>query len=217
MFNDRYYLVMVPAGCLLLAVAARPRGLVLHVGSIALLAALGWFALGGAYAYQRGLSTVIGIRNALLMNGVPRSALDAGYPLNGNDLYREAPPGERETHATEAGIPLITSLVLQQYTIAVEPLPDTVILKRFEWPGLWGIGQRPVYLLKRIVTTLQSVPSSLTARHRNAPGNRLPSRAVLLPRAIIVRLALMGLMMLAPTALVLGTFGLVPSPAFRRS
>ncbi|MGO9059081.1 MAG: glycosyltransferase family 39 protein [Candidatus Binataceae bacterium] len=208
MFNDRYYLAMLPAGCLLLAVARRPQGLASRVTSLALLAVVGWFALGGAYAQQRGLDTVIMVRDALLNDGVPRSAIDAGYPLNGNDLYRDARPGERETLSTEAGIPLITSKELSQYTIAAAPVSGTVILRRFGWPGSWGFGRRPLYLLKRIAATrLPSGPSDIAGRPGALPSHTVPPGAP--PFVLIfVRLAAMGLMMLAPLALVLTTFGM---------
>jgi len=212
MFNDRYYLTMLPAGCLLLAMARRPQGLAARVTSLALLAVLGWFALGGAYAQQRGLDAVIKVRDTLLNDGVPRIAIDAGYPLNGNDLYRDAPTGQRETSASEAGIPLITSKDLVQYTIAAAPVLGTMILKRFGWPGSWGFGRRPLYLLERIAATrLPSGPCNAGAGPGGPPRHSVPSSAP--PRFVLifVRLAAMGLMMLAPLALVLTTFGAMPS------
>jgi hypothetical protein len=214
LFNDRYYLTMLPAGCLLLAVSPRSHGLGARVTSLTMMALLGWFALGGVYAQQRGLAAVIGVRDTLINGGVPRNALDAGYPLNGHDLYREAPSGQRETVASEAGIPLITSLDLKQYTIAAAPISGTMIVKRFGWPGTWGLGQRPLYLLKGVAAALPSGPSTVSAggppADRKAPKSP-PSRPL-----VAVRLVAIALMMLAPLALTLITFGQIPSFIFDR-
>jgi len=40
-------------------------------------------SLGGTYAYQRGMQVILTTRNELEREGVPRSAIDAGYVLNG--------------------------------------------------------------------------------------------------------------------------------------
>ena len=70
--------------------------------------AMGLLSLGGTYAYQRGMAVVLATRNELEHQGVPRSAIDAGYALNGEDLYRYPKHGI-EAMELEAGIPMITS------------------------------------------------------------------------------------------------------------
>ena len=149
MFNDRYYLVLVPAGCLVMAVSPRPRSTLAQAGSWALLTGLGWIAIAGVYDQHRGLTAIVAARDALLIEGVPRSAIDAGYPLNGNDLYRDPQPGQLETRELESGIPMITSAEIKQYAIARAPVPGTVVVKTFTWPGEFGFGERKLYVLKK--------------------------------------------------------------------
>ena len=148
LFNDRYYLVLLPAGCLLLALAPYRYGAMSGALSVVMLAVMGWFAAAGVYDQQRGLEAVISVRDALLHDGIARGAIDAGYPLNGSDLYRDPQPGQTETFALEAGIPPITTMKLKPYTIAAAPLSDSVIVQRFQWPGVLGFGRRTLYLLK---------------------------------------------------------------------
>ncbi len=223
LYNDRYYLVMLPAGCLLLAIAPRPRAIAARAVTVAMLAAMGWFAAAGVYDQQRGLNAVIAARDALIKQGIPRSAIDAGYPLNGSDLYRDPAPGHQETFALEAGIPLITSSELKPYTIAVAPLPGGAILKRFQWPGVLGLGHRTLYLLKTTPSTAASapVPDSLAVKHP------VPSRADLSARPaltlILMRLAAMALIALTPLLAVAACFlrpqlssDSVPSPCPKR-
>ncbi len=205
LFNDRYYLAMLPAGCLLLAAAPPPSGVLPRVAGLLMLAVLGWFAIAGVYDQQRGLEAVMAARDALLHDGVPRSAIDAGYPLNGHDLYRDPEPGQRETRRTEAGIPLITSLEIKQYTIAAVPIPGTAISRRFAWPGVLGLGSRDLYLLKNIAPQLPAGSNVLRLRTANLPGHTEHSAQPSTMLAI-ARLAAMALMMLAPLIAVLAAF-----------
>jgi hypothetical protein len=146
-FADRYYLLLVPAGCLLLALAPLPRARGPVVVAAAMTAVMGLLSLGGTYAYQRGAQAVLEARDALLASGVPRAAIDAGYPLNGQDLYRY-PQGRPDTFADERDIPMITSRQLSLYTIAAAPVAGTEVVRRFSWPGPFGLGARPLYVLR---------------------------------------------------------------------
>ncbi|MGB7469540.1 MAG: hypothetical protein WBW58_09215, partial [Candidatus Acidiferrum sp.] len=108
----------------------------------------GLMSLGGTYAYQRGMAAILATRNELERKGVPRSAIDAGYALNGEDLYRYPKHGI-DTMKLEAGIPMITSEQLDEYTIASKPLDGTQVVRRLEWPGAFGLGHRYFYLVKK--------------------------------------------------------------------
>jgi hypothetical protein len=195
-YNDRYYLVMVPAGCLLLALAPAPRGLASGALAAVMLAVLGWFAAAGVYDQQRGLEVVMAARDSLIHQGVPRTAIDAGYPLNGNDLYRDPKPGEQETFTLEAGIPLVTTLEHKPYTIAAEPMADTQIIRRFRWPGPLGFGHRTLYLLKAKAGAA-STPSDDFAQRRNNPRD---IRLTAAPDSQLqaARIAAVALLMLVP-------------------
>ena len=147
-YNDRYYLVMVPAGAIVLALAPMPRSRMLKAAALAMTLAMGLMSLGGTYAYQRGMDAILATRNELEREGVPRSAIDAGYALNGEDLYRYPKHGI-ETMKLEAGIPMITSEKVDEYTIASEPLAGTEVVRRLKWPGPFGLGHRYFYLVKQ--------------------------------------------------------------------
>jgi len=154
-YNDRYYLVLVPAGAIVLALAPLPRSRPVRAAGFAMTLAMGLMSLGGTYAYQRGMGVVLATRDQLEREGVPRSAIDAGYALNGEDLYRYPRHGI-ETMQLEAGIPMITSQKLDEYTIASEPIAGTEVVRRLEWPGPFGLGHRYFYLVKK-----QTAPASV--------------------------------------------------------
>lgn len=147
LFADRYYLLLVPAGCLLLALAPLPRGRGFVAAAAAMTVLMGLVSLGGLYAYQRGAQAVLEARDALLASGIPRAAIDAGYSLNGQDLYRYL-QGRPDTPADERGIPMITSPEPRPYMIAAAPLAGTEIVRRFTYPGPFGLGARPLYVLR---------------------------------------------------------------------
>jgi 4-amino-4-deoxy-L-arabinose transferase-like glycosyltransferase len=156
-YNDRYYLVLVPAGAIVLALAPIPRRRVVQAAGFAMTLAMGLLSLGGTYAYQRGLSVIVATRNELEHQGVPRSAIDAGYALNGEDLYRYPKHGI-ETMQLEAGIPMITSEKVAEYTIASEPIAGTEVVRRLKWPGPFGLGHRYLYLVKKRVAAAVGIP-----------------------------------------------------------
>jgi len=147
-YNDRYYLVLVPAGAIVLALAPLPRSRLVQASGFAMTLAMGLMSLGGTYAYQRGMGVIVATRNELEREGVPRSAIDAGYALNGEDLYRYPKHGI-ETMQLEAGIPMITSQQMDEYTIASEPIPGMEVVRQLEWPGPFGLGHRYFYLVKK--------------------------------------------------------------------
>jgi hypothetical protein len=147
-FNDRYYIVMVPTGCVLLAIAPWPKWKFAPMLAGALVLVMATLSLGGAYAYQRGIAAVASVRDTLERNGVPRSAIDAGYSINGNDLYRYPKHGI-DTMQLESGIPMITSSGIDEYTIASGPIPGTKVIQRFKWPGPFGFGSRYLYVMRR--------------------------------------------------------------------
>jgi len=148
LFNDRYYLVMVPAGCLMLALTPPERrsGRALAIAGVVVM---GLLSLAGVHDYHRALATVASVRDDLERGGVPRSDIDAGYSINGGDLYYED-SSAIEHMLLAPQIPMITSDALARYTIAGAPVDGTTIIRRVEWPGMLGCGGREMYLLERI-------------------------------------------------------------------
>ncbi len=156
-YNDRYYLVLVPAGAIVLALAPLPRSRLVQAAAFAMTLAMGLMSLGGTYAYQRGLAVILATRDQLEHEGVPRSAIDAGYALNGEDLYRYPKHGI-ETMKLEGGIPMITSEKVGEYTIASAPIAGAEVVRRLEWPGPFGVGHRYFYLVKKQAAAPKNLP-----------------------------------------------------------
>ncbi len=160
-FNDRYFLVLVPAAALILALTPLPEKLAMQIAAFAMTAAMGLMSLGGDYAYQRGLTAVRAARDMLQKRGIERTAIDAGYELNGLDLYRFPPQGEETRREEAAGIPMITSSKVEEYTIAVRPFSGTEIIGTISLPGPFGLGSREMYVVRRIhgENSADSVPA----------------------------------------------------------
>jgi hypothetical protein len=148
-FNDRYFLVLVPAGALILALAPLPQRTPAQIAAFAMTAALGLMSLGGVYSYQRGLAAMMTARDLLESRGIERASIDAGYELNGLDLYRFARPGG-ESPDEAAHVPMITSAKLEDYTIAAGPIAGTETIGKISRPGPFGLGSRQIYILRRV-------------------------------------------------------------------
>ncbi|HTY54996.1 MAG TPA: glycosyltransferase family 39 protein [Candidatus Binataceae bacterium] len=146
-FNDRYYLVLVPAACLMLALAP-PERMAGRVAAITGVIVLALISLAGVDDHQRALGTVAAIRDDLERSGVARSDIDAGYALNGGDLYHENPT-VIERWGTAPRIPMITSDALARFTIAAAPVEGTRVIRRAPWPGPLGCDGRGIYVLER--------------------------------------------------------------------
>jgi hypothetical protein len=148
-FSDRYFLLLVPAGALMLALAPLPQKFPAQVAAFAMTAAMGLMSLGGTYSYHRGLTAVMAARDMLEKKGIRRAAIDAGYELNGLDLYKFARSGE-DTLPQKLEVPLITTSKGSEYTIAMRPLPETEVIGTILWPGPFGFGSREMYVVRRI-------------------------------------------------------------------
>ena len=129
--------------------------------ALAMTAIMGIASTAGLYDYQRGLGAVIAARDALEREGVPRPQIDAGYSLNGADLYHFADQAEaQDSLEREQGIPMITSSALDDYTIAAAPITGTEIVRRLDWPGACGSSRRDLYVLRR---------TNVTSTHGESP------------------------------------------------
>jgi len=145
LFNDRYFLVLLPAAALILAMAPMPEHLPMRIAVFAMTFVMGVMSLGGVYSYQRGLAAVMAARDALEKRGVTRADIDAGYELNGLDLY---PFPDDPRHMPD--VPMITSSKLSEYTIAAAPIDGTEMVATILSPGPFGLGSRRIYVVRRI-------------------------------------------------------------------
>jgi hypothetical protein len=102
---------------------------------------------------------------ALLRQGIPRRRIDAGYSLNGRDLYVYPAEGI-DTARDEPPIPLIIDSPVLPYIISTSPITNTMIWRQFSGCGPLGFGRRSLFLLK--------AEESLTHDHPKAlPDGRL--------------------------------------------
>jgi hypothetical protein len=81
----------------------------------------------------------------LEQNGVQRDQIDAGYALNGGDLYLGA--GGTESSNSDR-VPMITSKGLAPYVISERPIAGLVIVRTFKVSRLPGV-DREIFVLRR--------------------------------------------------------------------
>jgi hypothetical protein len=153
-FADRYDLVLVPAACLPLALAPLPRRTIAVPVAGLMIAALALVSLGGIISYHRTMHEIILETGVLLRQGIPRREIDAGYALNGRDLYVYPAQGI-DTFRDEPPIPLITTSSTLPYVFATSAVGDAVIWRKFSGCGPLGFSGRPLFVLK---TTTPSSP-----------------------------------------------------------
>jgi Dolichyl-phosphate-mannose-protein mannosyltransferase len=146
-FADRYDLVLVPAACLPLALAPLPRRTVAVPIAGLMTAALALVSVAGLVSYHRTMQKIVMETDVLLRQGIPRMQIDAGYSLNGRDLYIYPAQGI-DTARDEPRIPLITTPTTLPYVISTSPIRDTVIWRRFSGCGPLGFGHRPLFVLR---------------------------------------------------------------------
>jgi len=146
-FADRYDLVLVPAGCLPLALAPLPRRTVAVPIAALMITALALVSIGGLVSYHRTMQKIMMETGALMQQGIPRKQIDAGYSLNGRDLYVYPAQGI-DAARDEPPIPLITSPSTLPYVIATSAMRNTVIWRGFSGCGPLGFGRRPLFILK---------------------------------------------------------------------
>ena len=147
LYNDRYYIVFAPLVAIVAAKAMDLEGRAKWAAS-ALLAVWAGIAISGTrdmLAFNEAAAT---LERETEMNGIPRWDIDAGYALNGWQLYahpENLPPGaDRRYH-----VPFVTSDRQTRYSIANSPLPDSetlriVPLERASWQSTHAL-----YLVRR--------------------------------------------------------------------
>jgi hypothetical protein len=147
LFADRYDLVLVPAACLPLALAPLPRGTIAVPIAGVMTAVLALVSLGGLVSYHCTMQKIVRETNSLLREGIPRGQIDAGYSLDGRDLYVYPAQGI-DNARDEPLIPLITAPTTLPYVISASPFRNTVIWRGFSGCGPLGFGSRPLFVLK---------------------------------------------------------------------
>jgi len=147
LYNDRYYVVLAP---LVAIVAARALDLDSRAKWVAAAMLVVWsgVAISGTrdmLAFNQAAAT---LERETEASGIPRWDIDAGYALNGWNLYahpENLPPGTDRRYE----VPFVTSDRPTHYSITNSPLPDSEILRivpleRASWQSTHAL-----YLVRR--------------------------------------------------------------------
>ena len=147
LYNDRYYIVLAP---LVAIVAAKAVDLEHRAKWVASALLLAWACIGisGTRDMLAFNETAAALEREIEASGIPRWDIDAGYALNGWQLYahpENLPPGTDRRYE----VPLVTSDRPTHYSIANSPLPDSetvriVPLARATWQSTHAL-----YLVRR--------------------------------------------------------------------
>jgi hypothetical protein len=147
MYNDRYYLVLLPPSIVLLLSSLpqtdrRPR---LHW--VPLMAAAAIAMVGSRDAFRFNLA-VRETWEQMVQAGVPPSEIDAGYAWNGWALYahpERLPAGMSPAH----DVPWITSARDATYVLSTTPLRGYRVERAVTWSDLPWPGPDRVLVLRR--------------------------------------------------------------------
>ena len=140
-FNDRYFRVLVPAGALILALTPLRENVPMKVAAFAMTAVMGFDVAGRRVrlsARNRG--------NGCGARSVGKAGHRASRHRRGIRTERTGPVSIYRVGSGEqteqADIPMITSATLEEYTLAMRPLPGTEVVGTISWPGPFGLGTR---------------------------------------------------------------------------
>jgi Dolichyl-phosphate-mannose-protein mannosyltransferase len=147
LYNDRYYVVLAPLVAIVAAQALDLDDRAKWVAS-ALLIVWSAISISGTRDMLAFNEAAAGLERETEASGVPRWDIDAGYALNGWQLYahpENLPPGVDRRY----GVPLVTSDAPTHYSITNSPLPNSEILRivpleRASWQSTAAL-----YLLRR--------------------------------------------------------------------
>ena len=147
LYNDRYYVVLAPLVAIAAAQALDLDGRAKWVAS-ALLVVWSGIAISGTrdmLAFNDAAATLARETEA---TGIPRWDIDAGWALNGWDLYahpEHLPPGADRRYE----VPFVTSDGPTHYNITNSPLPNSEILRVVPLERATWQSTREVYLVRQ--------------------------------------------------------------------
>ena len=145
LFHDRYYLVVLPPLIVLLVSKglARPKWIIVGICLFLVVALTGtWDNLQASRAVDRALSS-------LRQQDIPMEQIDAGYALNGWNLYVH--PENLPTGVTpNRDVASVTTEIEKPYVIAVFPLPGYRTVRVVSWsPSFWAATNK-IYILEKV-------------------------------------------------------------------
>jgi hypothetical protein len=166
LYNDRYYLPLLPVFMALLLAHLRPTKVMITVGMAGVLL-WGAIAVTGTIDHFRYNLTVVEARDWLLRQGVAPEHIDAGYALNGWWLYAHARSGPPR-RGWEPDVPWVTGWPPLPYKIANVPEPSYAVVRSFHRPMLWATSDA-IYVLEHTAVKEQWDLPSLLAREQQIP------------------------------------------------
>lgn len=144
-FYDRYYLVLLPPLAAVLAWQGPPRPAWTGAAAALLLA----LSLAGTWDNLRLVETTARAFDWVRSQGVAVADVDAGYALNGWNLYVH--PENLPAGATPArSVPFVTSQERKPYAVALGPLDGYRIVRSFSWSPRLLQETSTVYVLQRV-------------------------------------------------------------------
>jgi len=147
LYNDRYYIVLAPLVAIAAAQALDLDGRAKWVAS-ALLVAWSGIAISGTRDMLAFNDTAAALAREAEASGIPRWDIDAGWALNGWDLYahpEHLPPGADRRYQ----VPFVTSDGPAHYTITNSPLPNSEILRVVPLERASWQSTRALYLVRQ--------------------------------------------------------------------
>jgi len=162
LYNDRYYLVLVPT-LAYVAAAAMPVSRAANLVAAAAITALAFISVTGTRDMLAIIATSARSARELESQGVRPSDIDAGYSLNGWRLYvhpENLPPNADRRY----DVPFVTSKPQTLYRIASSPLSGYDVVKVEKLPAaLWQATDR-LYVVRRRTATSASPLVASTGR-----------------------------------------------------
>lgn len=156
LFYDRYYLVLLPPLIVLLICKGLPR----KRGAMAGIVTFLLLSLSGTWDNLQILKATHAAFLWLRERQIPIADIDAGYTLNGWNLYVH--PENLPLGATaERDVPFVASKEEKPYVIAVSSLPGYRVLREVVWsPSFWAVTDK-IYVLGKYREQIASVREGL--------------------------------------------------------
>jgi hypothetical protein len=142
--TDRYILTFIPAALALVlghsAPASWPRG----AAALLVYAVIGVVAVRDRINAEQAVWSAV---NDLVQRGVPVSAIDAGYSVNGWLQYAHPEQAHRDANGRVA-VPFVNGDALLPWVVAASPLPGTEVDRVYRFDRL-GRPPGSVFVLRR--------------------------------------------------------------------
>jgi hypothetical protein len=142
--TDRYILAFIPVALPLILGASAPVSWRRGAMALAVYAVIGLVAVRDRINAEEAVWSAV---NDLRRQGVPVSAIDAGYTVNGWLQYAHPDQAHRDANGSVA-VPFVNGDVLLPWVVAASPLPGTEVVREYTFART-GRGPRSIFVLRR--------------------------------------------------------------------